>query len=157
MNRLATYAPLVEKIFFGGLLLGVILTLIHVEPFDTTVTVVSLYGLGVAYYLSAFQRFESRQDESTAIGFKELLAFSIVPKVLWLSSAVSVVGIAMFVMGTASQGYKQMMMIGGAAIAFGTVVTLILLTGGAGVKKPILPALLRAIPLLIGDLYLFTR
>lgn len=157
MKKIAAYAPLFEKIFVAGLLLGIILTVLRVAPFDTTVTVVSLYGLGVAYYLSAFQRPEMPADESEPKGFKELLGFAILPKVLWISSAVSVVAIAMFAMGSQTQGYKQMALIGGLTIVSGLVITLVLALGGARVLQPLLPVLLRAIPLLIADLYIFTK
>ena len=157
MNKISAYAPLLEKIFLAGLLIGLVFSLLDVVPFNITVTVVSLYGLGAAYYFSAFQRFDMPADESQTMGFKELLGFVIVPKVLWISCAVSVIGIAIFVSNTQSQGYKQMMVIGGLTIASALVIVIVLAIGGVRVLKPLLPALLRAIPLLIADFYVYTK
>ena len=157
MRFLAIYTPLLEKIFLVGLLIGALFGLLEIEPFNITVTMVSLFGLAIAYYVAAFRPMETPEDGSGQMGFKELLAYIIVPKVFWISSGVSLIGLGLLTMGSDTNGYKQMLMIGGITIATGMLVIMVLVIGGARILRPVSTALLRAIPLMIVDIFFLTR
>ncbi|MGC3947624.1 MAG: hypothetical protein QM762_24480 [Chryseolinea sp.] len=55
MKSLQAYTTLLEKIFLVGLVIGGVFFVLHLEPFDVTVTAVSLFGLALAFFLSAYK------------------------------------------------------------------------------------------------------
>ncbi len=150
--RITKHLPLVEKFLLTGLAVGVILTLLKM---DTSVTRLTLLGLGVTFFLSAYRPPEIPMQENEKFGFSELLGFMIVPKVLWISCAVSALGIAFYLGG--NEGSKQMLFIGGSSIGIGTFLFLILLLNGVKHIKTVTPVLVRAVPLLLTDVYLFFK
>lgn len=157
MKNLANYAPLFEKIFLVGLLIGAVFALLHVEPFDVTVTVVSLSGLAIAWFLPAYKPGEMPPVAQDKTGTNELLLYIIVPKVLWISSAFSVAGFALFVIDSVSQSYRQLLFIGAVSIATATTLAIALSIGPKHSIRPLTPPLLRAIPLLAADLFFLLR
>jgi hypothetical protein len=153
MKSVTAHAPLMERIFLLGLLLGGACILLHLQPFDITVTSVSLFGLGVAYILSAYKPIEIPQNDGETAGMKVLLWYGIIPKVLWISSAVSVIAIALVLLNSDPRGYKQMFFIGGSTIAVGLVITVGMAVAGLQAIRGIVPILLRATVLLAVDVY----
>jgi len=150
--RITKHLPLVEKFLLTGLAVGAILTLLKM---DTTVSRITLLGLGVTFFLFAYRPPDIPIQENEKFGFPELLGLMIVPKVLWISCAVSAVGIAFFLVK--SEGYKQMLFIGGSSIGIGSFLLVILLLNGVKHIKTVTPVLLRAVPLLLADVYLFSK
>ena len=150
--RITKHLPLVEKFLLTALAIGVILTLLRM---DTTVTRLTLLGLGITFFLYAYRPVEIPLQENEKFGFPELLGLMIVPKVLWISCAVSAVGIAFYLFR--NEGYKQLLFIGGSSVGIGTFLLVILLLNGVKHIKIITPVLLRAVPLLLADTYLFLK
>ncbi|MEJ1240477.1 hypothetical protein WBG78_20205 [Chryseolinea sp. T2] len=155
MKSLQAYTSLIEKIFLIGLIVGVLFIILHMDPFDVTVTSVSLFGLALAFFLSAYKPGEIKTDDGRSAGMKEMLAFVIVPKVLWISSSVSLVGIALLVLGSDSRGYQQMLFIGGSTLAVAILIALFISVTEKNSASVLKPVLLRAVPVLLADLYFF--
>ncbi|MBK8290518.1 MAG: hypothetical protein IPK96_05710 [Flammeovirgaceae bacterium] len=125
--KIAKHLPQVEKVFLAAFILGMILRILHL---DSTVLSVSLLGLGVTYFLFGFRPIDIPQQENEKFGFAELLGLMIVPKVLWLSSAISALGIAFYNFDFGNEGYKQMLLIGGLIIGIGTLLLVIFMISG---------------------------
>ncbi|MGE0587713.1 MAG: hypothetical protein AB7O48_04010 [Cyclobacteriaceae bacterium] len=141
------YLPIAEKIFLAGV--GVGLVLIYLN-FDSNVALISVNGIAIIYFLNAYKPPELMDDEPQ--GFGALLALSILPKVMWISSSVSLVGITFHFLELA--GAMEMILIG--AISLGVGLLLFLIFGVSGVKgmKVNVPMLYRLIPIFLVDLYL---
>ena len=151
-TKITSYLPTAEKIFLVGLAIGLLL---HYFGTDSIVMAVSLVGLAVTFFLSAYRPIEIIPEENEVLGFKELLGHGIVPKVLWISCAVSTMGI--FLSNINNQGSQKMFFIGGTTIAIGTVIIVGLLVNGAKHINAVVPVLLRAIPLFVLDVYMLYR
>jgi hypothetical protein len=153
--KLFQYIPLIEKILLVALVIGTILALMEI---DMTVVTISLFGLAATFFLRAFQPpKEIRQSENETFGFSELLTLSIIPKVLWISSAVSSIGVAFYLINFENKGYKQMLLIGIMSIGAGLVLFTIFLLTGVKHLKIIVPVLLRAIPVSLAAIYFFLK
>lgn len=148
------YLPFVEKVFLTALLAGAVLGLMEI---DLTVTRVSLFGLAATYFLLAFRSPSLPQEENELLGFSELLGFIIVPKVLWISSAISITGIASSTFNFNNVGFKNMLMIGGFSIVIGTLVLVVLAVSGVRNLRSIASVLLRALPICLIDFYLLFK
>jgi len=151
---LTKHLPLVEKILLTALAIGTILTLMKI---DSTVTRVSLLGIGVTFFLLAYRPTDMPRQEGEQFGFSELLGLTIVPKVLWISSAISAFGIAFYIFDFGNDGYKKMLMIGGLTIGIGTILLVVFLVSGVRHVKTVTPILLRAVPLCLVDLYILLK
>jgi len=75
--------------------------------------------LAITFFLLAFRPVDV-PHENEQMGFSDLLALMIIPKVLWISTAMSAFGIGFSFFAT-NEGYKNMLLIGGASIAFATL------------------------------------
>jgi hypothetical protein len=148
------HLPLVEKVLLTALAIGTILTVMQI---DSTVTRVSLLGLGVTFFLLAYRPNDIPRQEGEQLGFSDLLGLMIVPKVLWISSAISALGIAFYLFDFGNDGYKQMLMIGGLTIGVGTILLIVFFVSGVKHIRTVLPILLRAVPLCLVDLYILFK
>ncbi len=148
--RVLPYLDLAEKIFLTGILVGLLLSYLST---DKTVLKFSLVLLSVAYFLSSFKVIEMPRKEDEQFGMTEMLAWLIVPKVLWISCAVSLMGIFVFTLQLDHDGHKRALMIGGASIVVGLVILAYAQLTGTKYLKYILPSVMRAIPLLLVDFY----
>lgn len=145
------HLPLVEKILLTTLAIGAILTLMQIY---SLVTKVSLLALGVTFFLLAYRPTEIPTREGEQFGLRELLALMVVPKVLWISSAISALGIAFYLFELGNDGYKKLLMIGGLTLGIGTLLLIIFFISGVRYINTVTPILLRAIPLCFLDFYL---
>lgn len=146
--RISHHIPMVEKILLTTLLIGAILAIMHI---DSTVAKFSLLGLAVAFFLLAFRPLDIPEQENEQLGFSELLTLMNVPKVLWISSAVSALGIAFYIFGFENEGYKNMLMIGGMSIGVSVLILVVSLVRGVRHIGVVTPILLRAVPLCLVD------
>lgn len=149
--RIQPHLPLVEKVFLIALMIGIILTLLKI---DSLVLRVALLGTGVVFFLFMYRLTEIPTQENERFGFSELLAYMIVPKILWMSSAISAWGIAFYLFNFGNDGYKRMLLIGGLPIAIGTLLLIFFAASGVRHIKLVAPILFRAIPLFLVDIYL---
>ena len=152
--KITNQLPLVEKIFLEALAIGTVLTLLSI---DSSVTKFSLLGLGVIFFLMTYSPTDLPGEEGEKFGFTELLAWAIVPKVMWISSAVSAFAISFYLFDFGNDGYKKMLMIGGSTIGIGILLLTFFLISGVKHLKMVTPILLRAVPLFLVDIYIFLK
>jgi len=152
--RITNYLPLAEKVFLIALAIGIVLRLSNI---DSLVMIISLAGLAVTFFLSAYRIIDIPRKENETFGFQELLGYLIVPKILYISCAVATCGILFYFLNLGNEGYRQMLFIGGTSLGLGIVIIAYLAVTGVKYMGAILPVLYRAIPLLVLDLYLFFK
>jgi hypothetical protein len=141
--------PLAEKILLAGL--GVGLALIY-SGLDSNVAFVSFNGLAVVYFLYAYKPPDIQREDDAPLGFLQLLGLSILPKIMWISCSVSMVGIMFHLLALA--GSYEMMLIGVSSIGIGLLLfTIITLTNVKGMKENV-PMLYRAVPIFLAEMYL---
>jgi hypothetical protein len=148
------HLPSAEKVLLAALAIGTVLT---ITQLDSTVSKVSLLGLAVIFFLLAYRPIEIPKHEGEQFGFSELLGLIIVPKVLWISSAISAVGIAFYLFDFGNDGYKQMLMIGGLSIGIGASLLIVFFVSGVRHIRMVTPILLRAVPLCLVDFYILVK
>lgn len=152
LNRL----PLLEKILLCALAIGIILAALNV---DFTVLRIALIGVAATFFLLAYRPPEEIKErrEDEVMGLSALLALTILPKVLWISSAISVLGIALYFFELGNEGYRQALMIGVLTIGLCLVLLVIFMVSGVKYLKAVAPILLRAVPALLAGLYFFLK
>lgn len=148
------HLPLVEKILLTALAIGTILTVMQI---DSTVTRVSLLGLGITFFLLAYRPNNIPIHEGERFGFSELLGLTILPKVLWISSAISALGIAFYLFNFGNDGYKRLVMVGGLTIGIATMLLFVFAVSGVKHVRTVVPILLRAVPLSLVDFYILFK
>lgn len=153
-TRITAHLPLAEKILLTSLAVGSIMIVMQI---DSSVAGVSLIGLAITFFLSAYKPINVSGREDEVGGFSELLGLMILPKVLWISSAISAFGVASYILGFGNEGYKNMLMIGGTSIAIGTMLLVTLMTTGVKHMQVVMPILLRAVPLCVVDFYILFK
>ncbi len=154
VTRLATYTPLAEKLLLGVFLAGVILLAAGI---DHRIAAWSLVGLAVSFFLMGYLPQDIPVEKDFAQGFRELLALSVIPKVLWIASAISAMGVAFYLMEMPDDRYRRMVMIGGTTIASGTILLVFFMATGVRHVRLVSGVLFRAVPLFALDLYLFLK
>lgn len=150
-SKLFSYLSMAEKIFFAGLLVG--LMLMYFNPDNRTLIQASLIMLAASFFISAYKVIEIPRKEEDSFEFKEMLSWLIVPKVLWISCAISLVGLSIFLSQPDHEGYKRMFMIAGLSITIALAIIAYAFATGTKYLQYILPPVLRAVPLLIIDAY----
>lgn len=117
---------------------------------EQSILIVSLPGLALCYFLSAYLPPSEQPEDTSSRGFVDLLVMTIIPKVLWIGCSVATMGIFFQVMKM--QGNEQMLLIGVLSVA--SCVFLLMVFGVIGKPiRPALPILLRALPVLAVALY----
>jgi hypothetical protein len=148
IGLLASIVPWIEVTCTVALMIGVGMTITSGEE---TILTVSLPGLALCYFLSAYLPPPSvTSDENQSHRLIDLLATVIIPKVLWISSAVGTMGVFFTVMKM--EGNEQMLLIG--VLSLASCVVLLIVFGIIGKPiRPVFPILLRALPVLAVALY----
>ena len=144
MNKLLPY---LERVFLATLTVAFVLQLTESElPILMTI---SLAGLGATFFLSAYRPLDFRPTEGEQMGFNELLGLSIIPKVLWISTAIATIGILFYTLQLDNDGYLRMLYIGGSTIITASVIMLILKAMGTKYLNATFPVFFRAMPTLL--------
>ena len=105
--------------------------------------------LSAVYYLSAFKPREALAEERP--GFVSTLTENVMPKVLWMGSAVAVIGLQFFFLNL--PGYTMMIMIGSTATQLGVALYIILSLINPAATQKHASILYRAVPLLLVATY----
>lgn len=156
MNVKATSSlGLLEKIFLAGLTTGLVLTYFNAS--SQIIVQVSIVGLGITYFLTAFRFIDIPRNEEDLLEFRDVLAWTIAPKVIWISCGVSLFGLFIFSLQLGHDGHKRALMIGSLGAVIGLIVIGYAYATGTKHLKHILPTVFRAVPLLIIDLYFLYR
>ncbi|WP_456457920.1 hypothetical protein [Reichenbachiella sp.] len=149
MNNLLSF---LERAFLTTVALSFALSLANNEiPYLLTI---SLLGLAAVFFLNAFKPQKIEQTGSEQLDFNDLLGMSIVPKVLWIASAVALIGITFYQLGM-EKGYSRTLGSGSLSIIIGTFVLLFLKIREAKHIDKSLPILFRAIPVAVLAVYLY--
>ena len=127
IGRITKHLPLVEKVLLTALIIGTILRIMHL---GSIVTNVSLLGLGITFFLYSYRPIDIPRQENEPLGFSGLLALVIAPKVTWIGSAISALGISFYLFSFGNDGYKRLLMIGGLIIGIAIVVLAFFLVSG---------------------------
>lgn len=149
--NITNHLPLAEKVALAALAAGIILTSMKI---DSYVTRFAFLALGIIYFLMAYRPTNIPIKEGEQFGFKELLGLLIIPKVLWISSAMSILGIVIYLFNSANDGYKKMLLIGATTCGAATLLIVVFFIMDMKHIKSVTPILLRAIPLLVIDIYM---
>jgi len=152
--RIAKLLPLAEKIFLVALSIGIAITYMSL---NSSVTEVSLIGLAIIFFLYAYTPFDIPRPYDEHWGLSELLALTIVPKVMWIGSAISALGVAFYLINFGNDGYRRLSMLGGTTIAITIIMQTFFLITGVKHLKYVAPILLRSAPLFLADLYMFFK
>ncbi len=148
-----TVIPILEKVFAGILLLGLLLKYVNIDgkPF----MIISLSGLAGVFYLTAFKPLGAELTAEEKQGFANLFATTMGPKLLGIGSAVLTIGILFYLMKFG--GYKEMLMIGCGAVSLVLLgLGVVSLAGNKNIER-LTPLLIRAIPLLLLGAYIFIK
>lgn len=155
IERIAKYLPWMERVFLAAISLGAILVLLNFDA--ATLINLSLSGLAAVFFLNAFRPPEFETSDEGPADFSALLALSIVPKVLWISASISIIGILSYLLHLRPEGYKQLALIGGSSLFLGIFIVGICSVTGVKHLERLFPVVTRAVPLLLMDMYLFVR
>ncbi len=155
ISKITPYLSLTEKIFLAGLAVGLILIYFNVD--SKAIIQVSLLGLAITYFLTAFKIIEIPRQEDEKFEFKDFLAWSIVPKVIWMFCGVSLFGLFAYSLQLGNDGYKQAFRIGVLGIPIGLAILVYAHFSGTKHLKYVMPTVFRAVPLLIADFYLLNN
>lgn len=149
--RVSKYLPWIEGVLivvlFGGAI-GFYLDL------QTGLIIVSLLGLSITYIVSAYKPIEIESNGDEKFGMKELLAWTILPKIAWIACGVSTLGAMMFFMNLNTDRHRHMLLVGALSLAGAIAVAILLFVTGVKQIKVLGPVSLRALPLLCADCYM---
>lgn len=155
-NLFLKYLNILERLFLVLLIVGLILDFFDLGIFQ--LTSVSLIALAAVFFLSAYRPSTiPKPEEGTLYGFQELISYIIIPKVLWISTAVLTVGILFFTMNQGNNGYLTMIMVGGTSIVISSIVLLTSMAMGTKYLNHVTPVLLRSTPTLLIGIYLYIQ
>ncbi len=141
--------PLAEKFFLAGVALGLVL---YYSVNESNIVFISLSALAAVYFLYAHVPPELVRDDDKPHGFAELLANSIVPKVMWISASVSIIGLLFALLKL--EGSPEMLLIAVSALGVGLLLFTIFFTIGVKGIQSNVRILFRVVPIFIIDLYL---
>jgi hypothetical protein len=116
----------------------------------------SLAILILIFLLFAFIPIDVGHIDGDPFGIKELLAWSIIPKLLWLSCAVACFGLLLYSANFNNAGYLQALAIGSLGLTIATIILSLLFLTGTKKLDNVLPILVRTIPVLIVSIQIFT-
>lgn len=153
LQGITQYLPRLERTLLMLIVLGIVITFL--TSAGSLIINVAIGGLALVFFLYAYRPLLVNAGKDERAGMGELLGWSIVPKVLWIGCAISAMGILFFLIKTGSDEYRNMVMIGGISIVSGLLVLGVLRVSGTKHLQVVTPILLRAIPLMIMDFYVF--
>ena len=138
MVRIAKYLPWIEALFLIMLAVGWVMLY---QRHEAGLLIISLVGLTATYFISAYKPIEILSNGEDKFGMREMLAWSILPKVCWISCAVSTLGWLLFFINPDNVGYQNMLIIGALSIGAAVVMIVYLIsTGVRQIKRTIIAA-----------------
>ena len=149
--RIIPYLPAAEKVLLIGFTIG--LVLIFTNTSGKGVAQIALGGLAIVYFLSSFRNLDVPRTEEQPFEFKDLLTWIIIPRIFWIGSAFSLLGILFYSFQLGHEGYMRALMPGGSVILIGLAVIFYAYVTGTKNLAILLPTLLRAIPIMLIAFY----
>lgn len=139
----------IEAVLLVGLAVSLVANYMNVAGAATGI-VVSLCGLAGVFFLMAYRPpapMPERQESDSKPAMPALLMQTILPKVLWLSSAIGAAGLAIYHTHPDNDGYKQLLLIQSASCVLGIVLIGLFSAQGVSGAKKLVPVLYRAVPI----------
>lgn len=161
MERRPPVPPFVFKILkpaellaLAGIVVGVALKYLKMEGSDE-VLMVALSSLSAVYFMMAFQPpVESEEnDQPSDGGFGDLLGGMILPKVGWIASSVTTIGICFSLLHL--KGADQQLLVGCSTLSIAVAASLYFLTTGTKRTPILMNMLYRAAPILVFGLFVY--
>ncbi len=157
-DKIFRLIELAEKALLIILVTGAITLYINSDG-SKFLLLIGLAGIALAWLGLAFKPIEiftSQQDadEYGKRGFIDLLGHILVPKVLWIGSAVSAFGLFSYVADFGNDGYVHGLTNGGLSICISLFVLLAIFLMGVKKLNKLIPILYRAIPTLLLDVFI---
>jgi len=109
--------------------------------------IIALGGLGTIYFLLAFKPVDIPEQPEVTLGFRELLGWSILPKVSWMATSIGAVGILFYLIG--GQGFDRLLGVSAVTILTVTIIQAILVAIGIKYTNLFVPMFFRSIPVMI--------
>ena len=153
ISKIAPYLGSAERIFIVGISVGFFIKNISGNN-SIFIMQLSILGLAATYFMSAFRVIDIPFNEDDTMDFKDLLALTVNPKVLWISSAFSLFGMFVMYQNLGNEGYKQSFMIGMISIIICMIIHVYAIINGTKHLVHIKHVFYRAVPLLILDIYI---
>ena len=150
-HKLYPFLDWAERILIVIIFAGFILPYAGMKTADLITAGMS--GLAGIYFLKAYQPLTFEREDGEKSGFKDLLVMTVGPKMIWIGCAVSVIGILFYTMGL--KGYREMIVIGGSVLLGWTFILTLLFSNNSRDLKTYTPILLRMVPLLLLDIYIY--
>jgi hypothetical protein len=156
ISKLKTFLPIAEITCIAGFAVGFMLTK-QDNPLGREIVMLSLGGLSVIYFLTAYLPPDARPSEESEqkAGFLTLLGRTIAPKLLAVGSSVMVIGILFAVQQM--KGSEQMLLVASATLAGASLVGFVSISKDETARKILGPLLLRSVPLLFIGIYLLSQ
>jgi len=150
------HLPTLEKLFLLSLAVGLTLNFLNMDL--PQITLISLTGLGVVFFMNTYRSLDiPGPEEGKLYGFQELLSYTIIPKVLWISTSILTVGILFYMMNTGNNGYLSMIGIGSTTVIIGTVFLIGSMVMGTKHLNLVIPVLYRSTPALVVGIYIYLQ
>lgn len=148
---IAKILPWLEKAGLALLLVTGVMMLLEMPSME--LLMVSLGTIATVFFLNTHTLPKIEFKEDAPLGFRALFSCLILPKVLWISAAISTIGILFYILRL--QGHAEMLLIGGTTLTIGVVsLFALLLSDEKNLRIIYQPVLLRVLPVLIITLYL---
>jgi hypothetical protein len=146
-----TLLPWLER---GGMVLLVVAATMMVMKIPAQeVFMIAMGTLSIVFFLNA-QVPPVMEKSEKPFGFKDMLAFVILPKIMWISSSVCIIGILFSYLGLT--GATQMLIVGAGSLAIAAFILFIFSLSGMNLRS-LQPTFLRVAPVFVIALYVLTR
>lgn len=149
-----------ERVFIFVLVLSILLTLLGVE--FNLITNLSLGGLGLILFLSAFKRIDippptdQKLLQEGSSGLSDLLGLTIVPKVLFMCMSFGIFGILLSRLNTGNDGYLRALSTGALGILLCILILVILKLKGTKYLEVNLPIVARGLVVFLAIVYIWS-
>lgn len=148
---LAKILPWLESLAIVLILITGVLMLLGMPSEE--LFMVSMGTLAIVYFNNTRIPVELELPDNTALGFRELMAYMILPKIMWLGAAVAIIGILFHVLKL--KGAMEMVLIGGGTLVTAlAVLGILFLAGTKELHQPYRRILPRILPVAIAAIYL---
>lgn len=153
VNKIGKALPTIEKILVGTFILYLILKTLDIRiPYLLNFT---LLGLAITFFLNAFQEQQLNEKRSKSYDFADIFVGLIIPKVLWVSTAITTLGILFYIINFGNSGYATVILTGIITLTIAGVLGLIISTVKSQEQSSILtPLIYRALPALVYGCYI---
>jgi hypothetical protein len=152
--KVTRHLSLIERFFFGGLLVGIILMTLKL---DSNVIKISLGGLALTFFMYTYRPVMIQWSENENPGLTALLAFVILPKAVWISTSLLALGILLYLLHTGNNGYRTVLLIGIQIFCIAATLLLFFQVRSVRHLNTLAPILFRAVPMAAVALYVLLK